>query len=233
MGVVALVGCASPVGEDAAASESAIGEASSDPVTAERVPEPQAFKAWSDDHQAVSEPRPESVARTTVHCADKTLYPTHPQSDLKRYHRYAHGRYDAFKVPASSEVCKIRGGTAARPICLATATLEYAMLSDTYRDTCGNLYRGFWDQLYLSTQETMGTLMSRGRRVFEVPSAQFAGEVYDADTYGVAEREFLFLADAFPGDKERVERAKQSAIAAGTHRYDAATHVFEYVGPYR
>jgi hypothetical protein len=231
----ALAGCASQAGDVADDSEGALEQQSSadDPVSRDRVPEPQAFLGWRDDTRTVSPPRPADVTRISVACADQTLYPTNPQSSLKRYHRYATGRYDHFKLSGDSPVCRVPGATDShgKKWCSAAADLDYAMLSDTYSDSCGNAYRAFWDNLYLSSDENMGTLMSKGRRVYSVPGSAFAGDVYDAGTYGVDAKEFLFLAALFEGDAQKIESAKNQA--SSTHRYDANTHLFEYVGPYR
>jgi hypothetical protein len=233
-----LAGCASHTGDAADDSEGALEQQSSadDPVSRDRVPEPQAFLGWRDDTRTVTPPKPADVQHIPLACADKQLYPTNPQSNLKRYHRYATGQYDHFKLSGDSSVCKIPGNARDSHgvrMCMAAGELDYAMLSDTYTDSCGNTYRAFWDNLYLSNEENMGTLMSKGRRVYSVPGSQFAGEVYDAGTYAVDASDFLFLAPPFDGDAAKIESAKKDVTTAGTHRYDESTHLFEYVGPYR
>ena len=232
---IACSSSAEDVGADT--DEGALAEQRADePVSRDRIPEPQAFLGWRDEVSAVSPPRPADAKRVEVACADHRLFPTQPASSLKRYHRYSHGRYDHFKVSGDSPVCKIPNQTLnsrrERP-CAAAAGIDYAMLSDTYADSCGHFYRGFWDALYLTTDESMGTLMSKGRTVYEVPRSPFAGEVYDAQTYAVEASEFALLSELGPGDAEQIAKAKESAIRAGTHRYDPNTLLFEYTGPHR
>lgn len=234
---IAMVGCSasSEVVEEESA-ESELREAPlADPVSRDRVPEPQAFKGWSEDTSMISEPRPADVQRVSIGCADKTLVPTHPQSSLKTYHRYARGDYDAAKLLGDSELCRVKGNgrnTWGQVPCLAPDAFQYVMLSDTYVDHCGNYYRGFWEELFVLSQETMGTLLSKGRTVYEVPNAEFHGEVYDAGTYELDADTFVFFSKLFPGDADRIETAKNQVQSAGTHRLDPDTGLFEYVGPY-
>ncbi len=233
--LLSLAACAAPDGDvdlEDTSGAAATGTAADEPVPRSRVPEVHAFVGWRDDTQTVSDPKPKDVERVQIACADKTLYPTHPQSSLKKYHRYSHGRYDHAKLDGESPVCKVKGGgrnSAGKIPCLSPAGLDYAMLSDTYEDSCGNRYRGYWENLYLTTDETMGTLMSRGRTVYTVPNAQFSGEVYDGATYAVDAGDFAFVSALLPGDEERIANAKD--LSKTTHRYDPQKHTFEYVGP--
>lgn len=236
--LVTTAACSSETGteETVGAEENLTAGSSNEPVSRDRVPDEYAFKGWQDDTISTSAPRPEDAKRKKLACDKTTLLPTQPQSALKRYHRYAHGLYDNSKLNGESRACKIpgngRNGRGERT-CLAAATLDYAMLSDTYVDTCGNFYRGFWEELYLSTEETMGTLISKGRTVYPVPNAQFSGEVYDGATHAVDASDFVFLSELSPGDTESIAKAKENANREGTHQWDADTGLFAYVGQYR
>lgn len=227
-----LVGCASAATDEAEASAGAVSTQTG-PIPTSELPDPHGFVSWSEEDLLVSPPRPADVARVTVSCADKKLYPTHPQSTLKRYHRYAHARYDNTKLSGDDEMCKTpqRVTSGSRKACLAPEVFEYAVLSDTYTDSCGNLYRGFWELRFRGQDESMGTLFSRGRTVYDVPDSQFEGEVYDGPTYAVDAQDFMFLSKLLPKDAEGI--AKDQASAKTTHTLNATTHLFEYVGKYR
>lgn len=241
MGCAAIVatGCAAePAAEDSAASAGAASEASADePLPRSEIPQLQAFKGWRDDTTLVEAPKPADARRVTLECADKHLYPTHPSADRKRYHRLATGHFDAFKVDGDSNVCKIKGPTkdpnTGLRRCALADTLQYVVLSDTLEDSCGNMYRGFWAVSFLTHDENMGTLMSLGRAVYQVPKSEFKGEMYDAQTYAVDESQLLFLSPLADGDTDAIAQARTRVTEAKTHRYDAATHLWEYIGPNR
>ena len=235
---VALIGCAAPADDEATASAAAASEApANEPIPRSEIPEAQAFRGWHENDALTEKPRPEDAERVALACADKHLYPTHPSSDRKRYHRAAVGTFDHFKVDGDSSVCKIKGNgkdprTGLRR-CAAADDLQYIVLSDTFEDACGNMYRGFWAVSFFTMDENMGTLMSLGRAVYQNPHSDFQGDMYDAQTYRVDEGQLLVLSPLFDGDAEAIARGRKAVIDAKTHRYDATTHIWEYVGPNR
>lgn len=239
-GLVAVlaVGCAAaPAGDDGAVTSAASTPTASEPIPRSELPQAQAFQGWSDDASLVEPPRVEDVHHVAVACADKHLFPTHPASDRKRYHRAAIGHYDHFKVDGSSDVCKIKGTTKDPQTgllrCAAATEMQYMVLSDTFEDACGHFYRGFWEVSFLTTDETMGTLISRGRTVYEKPSSEFKGDMYDGATYPVAEADLVAVAELQAGDADAIVKDRAAVTAAHTHEYDTATHLWTYVGPYR
>ncbi|MFO0741527.1 MAG: hypothetical protein U0270_36860 [Labilithrix sp.] len=238
--MVAMVGCAAAPAEDEASSGSAAAASetpANEPIARSEIPQAQAFKGWRDNDSMTDKPRPEDATRVPLACTDKHLYPTHPSSDRKRYHRVAVGSFDQFKVDGDSNVCKIKGnGTSPQTglrRCAAADTLQYIVLSDTFEDGCGNLYRGFWAVSFLTMDENMGTLMSLGRTVYQDPHSEFKGDMYDAQTYAIDEEQLLVLSSLFDGDAEAITRGRKAVTDAKTHAYDAQTHLWQYVGPNR
>lgn len=240
MVMVALVavGCAeAPADEESSSSEGAASTtpAANEPIARSELQQPQAFLGWRDDETMAERPRPEEAPHVELACADKHLYPTHPASDRKRYHRVAIGKWDNFKVDGDSDVCKIKG-TSKDPRtglrrCAAADDMQYIVLSDTFEDSCGHLYRGFWSVSFMTMDENMGTLMSLGRTVYEKPHAEFKGDMYDAQTYAVDAKQLLVLSSLLDGDADAIARDRKSVTDAKTHQYNATSHIWEYVGP--
>jgi hypothetical protein len=101
-----------------------------DPIPRSAVPEAGAFLGWDDDLSRSRNRARADAKRIPIACADTTLYPTHPQSNLKRYDRVAKGRYDHFKVSADSPLCKIvdeNKNAQGVFTCLDAADFAYAM----------------------------------------------------------------------------------------------------------
>lgn len=209
-------------------SASAVTDESSGPIPTSQLPAPEAFTGWTSDPSIVEAPRPQDVTPIAVACADTHLYATHPSSERKRYHEADDAHFDQFKLTADSPVCKIKS---ANNHCALADDFQYIVLSDTFEDGCGHMYRGFWAVSFLSMDENMGTLISRGRTVYAVPNAEFDGEMYDGQTYPVDKGDFLVITSLFDGDAAMIDQDRASA--ATTHHYDPATHIWEYVGPYR
>ena len=154
-------------------------------------------------------------------CADTTLYPTHPQQNTKLYHVFRSARYDQTKMTGDAEACSLSSKyPSANGIkaCLRPDYLEYAVISDIYRDTCGNFYCGVWDVAFLKANDNMGILFSKGRTLYQKPEAGDILDMYIGDTYGVSADEFLFLTPVFGPDLEREKELEQAARA--THRYE-------------
>jgi hypothetical protein len=236
----AIAGCAGSEPSADAASESAAAATettAADPIPRSEIPEAQAFLGWSENESLTQKPRPEDAPRAELACADKHLFPTHPSSDRKRYHRAAVGRYDYFKLDGASNVCKIKGTTKDPRTgllrCFTADELQYIVLSDTFEDSCGNMYRGFWAVSFFGMDENMGTLMSLGRTVYQNPHSEFQGDMYDASTYAVEAKQLLVLSPLFDGDADAIAHDRKAATDAKTHRYDASTHLWEYIGPNR
>ena len=170
------------------------------------------------------------VKKTTLNCAGaEELYPTHPDMGLKEYYNAQWGRYDQRLLKGNDEACLV-SSRPSRPnalkFCLAADILKYVIISDTYQDACGNLYRGFYEEMYFKAQDNMGTLFSKGRSVYPDPNAMFSGEMITAGTYAVPASEFLFLTPLFPGDAEKIEKARKQAFQSGM-TYDPQNFLFD------
>ncbi len=155
-------------------------------------------------------PGPSQLNLKSLNCGDRTLWPTHPQQTTKNYLYGIYANYDHPRLPPTSHACN-RTSTNGRS-CL-TATWAYLfVMSDTYQDSCGNYYRGYWMVNYLKKDDNMGTLLSKGRTVYQTPGSQFRGDYETAQTYGVEAREFLFLTELEAGDMVKIRRDSEAAL---------------------
>ena len=195
------------------------------------LPDAHAFRGWTPvEGYVTSNLRFDRIPRVQLNCpADpNNLYPTHPDQGLKAYHRFDGGSYNHFQLTAESEACTMGGnykdGHGLYP-CLRPDAAYRVEMSDIYRDKCGNLYRGYWNLLYLKKWESMGTLFSKGRTMYVNPNSQFSGDYVMGPTYRVPLSDFLFLGAPWAGDRERA--AEQAARALQrTHNFDSLTLLF-------
>ena len=110
-----------------------------------------------------------NVPTMTVQCGDTLLYPTQPQEVMKTYHFLETGTYSLTRLNGGDSVCLTSGlglNAKGNHPCLRPDLLKRVAISDTYMDSCGNYYRGFWRVLYQQSNENMGTLLSQGRSVY-------------------------------------------------------------------
>ena len=160
----------------------------------------------------------------------KNLYPTQPQQILKVYHVDQWAQYQESKLEAKSETCVLGSkysNAQGRFACLRADVALRIVLSDTYQDACGNLYRGFVEKVFLRSQDNMGTLFSPGRTLYENLQTKIPGDTTVGSTYAVAIDEFSFLSALFPGDLEKIELLKNQA--SQTHQYNSESHLFNKV----
>ncbi len=190
-----------------------------------QVPEAQAFKGWTDKTSWATEVgNPFEAKRLSLDCANKILVPTHPQQSSKKYHQFLYGRYDHFKVSPKSNVCRIKSKS--DPVrCLQADAMEFAMMSDTYQDFCGNFYRGYWTVAFLKRDESMGSLFSKGRWNYPDPKSQFENDMKEGPTYTLQEDDFLFLAALLPGDQKQMSEDSKRALKF-THDLNPQTLLF-------
>jgi hypothetical protein len=180
------------------------------------VPYPDKIKEWrnrlSADDQKVNE-EPPATAWIPNACGPDKLYPTHPQQSLKRYHATEVATYDTPKVPAGAadteDVCTIKTNQK-DPKCLMSTTYEYAVLSDTLEDKCGNKYRGYIARGFLKNQENMGTLFSPGRTAY--PKAGGDPREFEyGQTYPVDTKDLVHVGPLLPGDEEAIAGNREQA----------------------
>lgn len=193
-------------------------------------PNAHAFKGWQPvEGYVTSTIDLARLPRTEINCAaDPTgLYPTHPQQDVKHYHRFDWGTYDHGKLKGDDEGCSMSSkfkNARGEYSCLRPDVIYSVIMSDVYRDRCGNLYRAYWELLYLKTNENMGTLFSLGRTLYPNPASSFPGDYVMGDTYKVSRTQMMFLSPVLNGDREKVARAQQNAQR--THRFDESRLLF-------
>lgn len=192
------------------------------PISKQTVPNAGAIVSWQEiAGYRDSDLDPMSAPRISLECADTNLYPTHPQQNTKHYHLFLSARYDHTRLKGDDEACtlssKYPNAQGVKP-CLRPDYLEYAVISDTYRDSCGHMYRGFWDVAFLKANDNMGVLFAKGRTLYQKPNAGDVNDMYIGDTYAVSADEFLFLSPLLPGDLQKVEMLKASAL--GTHIFE-------------
>lgn len=138
------------------------------------------------------------------------FYPAHPMASTKLYHFAKYKRYIAQKIPASSYSCRTRSN-GSRKYCLAAGSLKFAILSDTFFDSCGRYFRGFWPVAYNSDHESLGTLLAKGRTVRPKPNSVFSNDYIPSNTYEVQRSNFIYMSPLFKGDAAKINEAVRSA----------------------
>lgn len=146
-------------------------------------------------------------------CQARKLWPSQPQQNLKKYHIAIWSNYIPQNLPADSGACITPSGN--RKYCLRSSAANTMILSDTFEDSCGNFYRGYWLVTFLQNQESMGTLASKGRTFYPKPGSQFKSEYVMGSSYQTSERDFLFLGDLLPGDLGKIRKLKSDALKEG------------------
>lgn len=159
------------------------------------LPEPQHLSAWRwNQNYAPSETAsdPAKLTKVNLNCNSDRLWPTHPQQTAKDY---------VYAVTASYENRKYADANA-------------IVMSDMFQDECGNKYKGYWIVSFLSDEETMHTLISKGRRIIR-KAGGFPGEFTSGSTFAVKADEFLFLTDLPAEENWKVELSQERALQDG------------------
>ena len=168
---------------------------------------------WRPSQEVAYGQRPTNPSLLTeiqVNCRDKKLWPTHPQQSTKEYMYAVQAPYDHSRLPGTSEAC-MRANYNQR-LCVRATWANIFIISDLYEDSCGNTYRAYWTTSYLQNQESMGTLVSKGRTVYPKPNAQFRNEFVTGYTFSLMPRDFLFLSSPWAGDREKIVRDRNRAL---------------------
>lgn len=166
------------------------------------------MERWSERIKELVLPETQAVSRTIRSIDEfipkKTLNrlicghhltPTHPEQDQKKYHYKALTLYNAQRVIFESSLCAVHqplnrcrtlprsqiNDCLTRTRCLSARSYGVAVVSDVYRDDCGNIYRAYAVNQYI-TPESMHDLVSRGRSIQKVAGTQFreyeAGKIW-------------------------------------------------------
>ena len=162
-------------------------------------------------------------------CSNTRLIPTHPQQTTKIYHRYLFGQFNVQKLTRMDHACRIgRPNTGSRlqssHSCLVAEEAEDVIISDLYDDHCGHTYRGFWHVSLLRKNETMASLSALGRTLYEDHQAGYPGAYAVGDTYELQQNNFVFLAEPFSTDLEKIKINQTQA--ATTHSRDPKTLLY-------
>lgn len=168
-------------------------------LPAPQVPNPEAFKGWEPRGYTIDE-LDFNTLKTKKFVCDKSnlLHPMSKDQSTKKYHVFNWGGYDHAKLRGDSEACLVPQKSNLA-FCLKPDTFEYAIMSDTFRDECGNSYRGYWEVQFLTSNESMGTLCSLGRTFYDKPNSP--GEIVGGDTYAVERSRFSFFSELFASDR--------------------------------
>lgn len=158
--------------------------------------------------------QPSQLHQGPINCAKKTLWPTHPQQSTKEYLHAVYANYDQARLPGGSSACEIHDR--AGRFCLRATWANLIVMSDTFEDTCGHRYRGYWLVSFLKKDDNMGTLLSKGRTVYPKPNAQWESDMEDGGTYAVEAKDFLLFTDLLAKDQTNINLMRTQALA---HRY--------------
>ena len=170
-----------------------------------------ALNPWSPVPDYVSSPvELNQIKRKVLNCAESPLYPTHADQTLKYYHLFDAAGFNLSRLKFDDPACLLPSrykNSAGQYYCQRADIFYTAIISDTYRDRCGNVYRGFWRISFLKQNENMGTLFAKGRTMYPKPGAEFPGDVQLGGTYPVEVSEFLFLSELLAGDADGINKS--------------------------
>ncbi|RYZ98855.1 MAG: hypothetical protein EOP11_20145 [Proteobacteria bacterium] len=81
---------------------------------------------------------------------------------------------------------------------------------------------------FLGKDETMGSLFSAGRTVFQREDSKIENDMAVGHTYPIAVKDFTLIGALLPGDETAIEKLKEKAKTISI--YDEKTHTYR-VGP--
>ncbi len=136
-------------------------------------------------------------------CKHKKLIPTHKGMDQKVYHLFEYRAYDNRKIPGTAYECLVKSN-GPKKYCLRADTLNRVLMSDLYRDKCGNFYRGVIYRSFLTDNESMGTLFTPGRTAYPKPNSPYNNDYRPGDTYEVDKNEFLLFMHLTKKEREKI-----------------------------
>ncbi len=160
----------------------------------------------------------------------ESLYPTHPQQMTKHYHVYNWAQYNHGKLTAEAYACDIKSkhkNVAGTFPCIRATIAYEVMMSDLYQDRCGNFYRAYWQFGFLKKDESMGTLLSKGRTVYPNMKSDFPeNDFYEGQTYKTTSEDFLFLTVASDEEVKKAKALFEQALKY-THDFNIEMHLFD------
>ena len=173
---------------------------------------------WRDstDFVIVNALSPDEAGKTPLSCKNSKLWPTHPYQTTKEYLWAGFAHYQHHKLPVDSYAC-LRPNPTNR-FCLMGAIAMAVVMSDTFEDECGNVYRGYWLVSYLKHDENMGTLFSKGRTAYPRPGSPYEYDMIEGNTYPLKNSDFLFLGALLPLDHDNIALEQDRALKNGFTR---------------
>lgn len=170
-----------------------------------------ALNPWSPVPDYVSSPVSlNQIQKKPLNCAQSKLFPTHADQTLKYYHLFDSADFDLAHLKFDDPACLLPSkykNSAGQYYCQRADIYYTTIISDAYRDRCGNVYRGFWRVSFLKQNENIGTLFAKGRTMYPKPGAEFPGDVQLGGTYPVEASEFLFLSELLAGDADGIKKS--------------------------
>lgn len=158
-------------------------------------PNSSALEVWNNESSYTSSFDVDPyLLKTQVLCKDTKLRPKTPEQLHKKYYLYKIAKYDLRKLNKFDEACAI--GTpknSSLNACLKPTEAHIAIVSDLYEDSCGNNYRGFWVVRFLKKNETIHTLVAKGKSLIHKPNSDFFEEMIAGPVSEVDAKDFLFL----------------------------------------
>lgn len=164
--------------------------------------------------------RPFQIQEKAFSCRSRKVWPTHPSQGTKDYLYAVYANYQHHKTPPNSSGCLLKNPTGR--YCLRSATAVVVVMTDTFEDECGNYYRGYWLVTYLKSDESMGTLFSKGRTAYPKPNSEFANDYIEGGTYYLDPENFLLLGNLQAGDMAKINTERSRALKYGFKRQGKA-----------
>jgi hypothetical protein len=146
-------------------------------------------------------------------CADKSLLPVSASQVLKDYHANYWVDFNHFALKNRDRACRIwnkQANSEGVINCLAPDVYEIVLMSSLYSDRCGNMYRAYWAVDFFKRDDNMGTLLAKGNTVYADQNSNYKGDFFDAHTFAVSAKDFLFFSAPTAADvkKAQVDRAR-------------------------
>lgn len=189
-------------------------------------------------------------------CGDM-LYPTHPSQYLKVYHfsRTKAGNYEGHAAlslrvgrgpDGRSEYClddlsksrrhqadilSSRNPKYILP-CPKVNDIYMILMSSTYFDDCGDIFRGYWLEEYFAADDIVsagGVGTAKGRTVFPMPGQEYVGgavETYDGSTYALRKKDFSFFGPLLPNDHQWIEKEVMKSTGGPSPTHHRSGNLF-------
>ncbi len=120
------------------------------------------------------------------------------------------------------------------PHCLRPSDVTFALMSDTYMDACGNMFRGWFVKFYPTLRDNlqngMGILFAPGRGAYNIyeRDGSLSGS-RNMGTHAVQENAFEFFTALSPAEVAAVERKRLQATQRGGYTFNPTTHLYSEV----